>query len=154
SGSGELLLQFNVHDNIIQNNIFVANTQSWLMSNPYTENQNNLVDYNLYFAPAGETDSEWQWKNILYQGFDAYRPGTGNDAHSLFLPAQFADPAANDFHLLETSPARDAGDCTHAPTTDFDGDPRPQGSGCDIGADEFVVSLAFDQFIFVPLVEN
>jgi len=41
-------------------------------------------------------------------------------------------------HLSPGSPAIDTGTCTGAPTTDFEGDPRPAGAGCDIGADEFV----------------
>jgi hypothetical protein len=36
------------------------------------------------------------------------------------------------------SPAIDTGTCTGAPSPDFEGDPRPTGSGCDMGADEFV----------------
>src|SRR5262249_18526359 len=40
--------------------------------------------------------------------------------------------------LMPFSPAIDAGTCTGAPTTDFEGDPRPTGAGCDMGADEFV----------------
>ena len=41
-------------------------------------------------------------------------------------------------HLMAASPAIDAGTCTGAPATDFEGDPRPSGGGCDMGADEFV----------------
>ena len=40
--------------------------------------------------------------------------------------------------LMPSSPAIDTGTCTGAPTTDFEGDPRPTGAGCDMGADEFV----------------
>ena len=36
------------------------------------------------------------------------------------------------------SPLIDAGSCTGAPALDIDGDPRPTGASCDIGADEFV----------------
>jgi len=43
-----------------------------------------------------------------------------------------------DVHLTPLSPMIDAGTCTGAPTTDFEGDPRPSGAGCDMGADEFV----------------
>jgi hypothetical protein len=46
--------------------------------------------------------------------------------------------APSDIHLGAGSPCIDAGTCTGAPTTDFEGDPRPTGAGCDIGADEFV----------------
>ena len=52
-----------------------------------------------------------------------------------------ADPMivrATDFHLSAGSPCIGAGTCTDAPTTDIDGDPRPTGGTCDIGADEFV----------------
>ncbi len=50
-----------------------------------------------------------------------------------------ADPRLTaDLHLRADSPAIDAGTCTGAPATDFDGDTRPAGTTCDIGADEFV----------------
>jgi predicted outer membrane repeat protein len=39
-------------------------------------------------------------------------------------------------HLKPGSPAVDAGTCEGAPGEDFEGTPRPQGAGCDIGADE------------------
>lgn len=42
----------------------------------------------------------------------------------------------NGFALADTSPMIDAGTCTGAPSTDIQGDPRPSGAGCDIGADE------------------
>jgi hypothetical protein len=41
------------------------------------------------------------------------------------------------YELLPGSPLINAGTCTGAPSTDFNGDPRPSGTGCDIGADEF-----------------
>jgi hypothetical protein len=52
-----------------------------------------------------------------------------------------ADPlfvGSRDEHLLPGSPAIDTGTCVGAPVTDFDGDPRPSGTGCDMGADEVV----------------
>ncbi|RME35279.1 MAG: hypothetical protein D6794_09695, partial [Deltaproteobacteria bacterium] len=43
-----------------------------------------------------------------------------------------------DYHLSSLcSPAVDRGTATGAPADDIDGDTRPQGSGIDIGADEF-----------------
>ena len=48
------------------------------------------------------------------------------------------DPKLNRAYEFEAgSPLIDAGTCTGVPSTDFVGDPRPSGTGCDIGADEF-----------------
>jgi hypothetical protein len=46
--------------------------------------------------------------------------------------------SSDDVHLTAASPCVDAGTCTGAPATDFEGDPRPSGTGCDMGADERV----------------
>jgi hypothetical protein len=48
----------------------------------------------------------------------------------------FLDPLRNDYHLLSTSPAIDAGVTLPWIITDLDGSPRPRGAGYDIGAYE------------------
>jgi hypothetical protein len=74
-----------------------------------------------------------------------WRSQTGQDQHStLFdvtqLDAYFADPAGDDWHLASGSPALDASVASlaghGAPTFDFEGNPRPQVGGFDIGCDE------------------
>ena len=61
-------------------------------------------------------------------------PGNGNiNADPLFV-----DPVNGNLHLQSGSPCIDAGTSEGAPNYDIDGDVRPQGSGYDIGADEFV----------------
>jgi hypothetical protein len=42
------------------------------------------------------------------------------------------------YTLSSGSPVIDVGTCAAAPPVDFQGDPRPSGAGCDMGADEFV----------------
>jgi len=59
----------------------------------------------------------------------------------------FVNPDDGDYHIDLSSAARDAG-VDAGVTADIDGDTRPQGSGYDIGADEF--SLQWD--IYLPLV--
>lgn len=51
----------------------------------------------------------------------------------------FVDAANNDYHLTASSSNAivDNATCLSTVTTDFDGDPRPQGAKCDFGADEY-----------------
>ena len=135
-GNGEILLQYDTRRNIIANNILHANQQGYLITNPYTENTDNVVDYNLYFSPMGES-SEWQWQGTYYQGFAAWQSGTGNDSHGLFADPRFVDTSTPDLALRADSPAVDAGDPARAPEGDFLGIPRPQGAGDDMGAYEY-----------------
>jgi hypothetical protein len=134
TGSGEVLLQFQVYDSQLLNNVIVANDQAILMANPYTENAGNVVDGNDWWVRgAPPSAASWQWKNVTYGSFTAYRRGTGNDAHGLF-----ADPRqGTGGRLLPGSPAIDAGIGTPlAGMTDLYGAPRRQGRAIDIGAVE------------------
>lgn len=152
-GNGEILVQFDTRRNIIKNNIVFANDQSLLIANYFTQNSDNVVDYNVYFAPAGAADSEWQWQDVYYQGFEAYRTGTGNDAHSLFAAPQLVDGTAPDLHLQSTSPAINKGEnLAQAGLYDIDGDARIQDGVIDIGADEY--GPGYGAFIYLPLVSH
>ena len=50
----------------------------------------------------------------------------------------FVDAEGDNMHLREGSPVIDRGSSDAAPSSDIDGDTRPQGQGYDIGADEYV----------------
>lgn len=63
----------------------------------------------------------------------------GYDAHALLatsLQQLFVDVGTNNYHLAAGSPAIDAGITVPEVTDDLDGQPRPQGTGYDIGAYE------------------
>ena len=67
------------------------------------------------------------------------------DTSTLVVDPQFVNyqpDGTGDYHLQNTSPAIDAGTSIGAPTTDLDGNPRPQGDGFDIGLYESKVSRA------------
>lgn len=68
---------------------------------------------------------------LFTAGFIFNDLGGNIDADPLFVKKK-------DLHLTAASPARDTGTCVGAPVTDLDGDPRPTGPSCDMGAYEFV----------------
>jgi hypothetical protein len=75
---------------------------------------NYTIDYNLIDGPTDIYGSNYVEGNPL-----------------------FHDSTEGDFHLSAGSPAIDAGSPDDAPDDDYDGAPRPQGKGYDIGAFEF-----------------
>jgi hypothetical protein len=59
--------------------------------------------------------------------------GTWNDLGGNLATAPLL---SSHYELRAGSPLIDAGTCAGAPPSDFEGDPRPSGATCDIGADE------------------
>ena len=90
-----------------------------------------VSDYNVVTDNFSEDDN---WISLA-----AWQTSTGQDANSvLAIPADvFENMANDDYHLLPTSPARNAGTATSAPNVDLDGNPRPVGAAVDIGAYEY-----------------
>ncbi len=62
----------------------------------------------------------------------------------------FVDLANNDYHLTSNSPCIDAGTLTNSPSFDFENNPRPAGTGVDIGAFEYNPSLHVEQILIYP----
>lgn len=75
---------------------------------------------------------------VTTPGVDPQISGDCNFGTSL-LTAPERPGFATDYHLTELTPLsiRDAVDCSPSVTTDIDGDPRPLGTKCDLGADEY-----------------
>lgn len=140
SGTGEFEFQYAPASNTITHNIIVANSQSQLNSDYFKQAiTNNVVDWNLYYAPAGAAASTWMWTNKTYTGFTVYKAATGNDAHSIFADPLFINATNANFHLATNSPAVNAGDTNFVAApgeTDIDLQPRVAFGRTDIGADE------------------
>ena len=133
--SGELILSFDTARNVIKNNIIVTNEQGRFMSNLYSENTANIMNYNLFYAP--NSTGIWMWKNKDYNSLAAYQAATGNDSQAQFIEPELTNPSQGDLHLQTTSPAINAGEnLTTNGSLDIDGQPRLQGAQVDIGADE------------------
>ena len=112
-----------VFDNsIIANNIFYGNVQ-----------------YGIYESDS--VGSNNRYLNNLVDG-NPYGTGmlTGQLVGTVAANPQFVNytgDASGDYHLTSGSPAIGAGTSTDAPSSDFSGGARPQGSRFDIGAYEY-----------------
>ena len=93
--------------------------------------RNNIVSQNnmAQISVAGSSNTV---QNNLIDG-----PGSIIGSGYVIGNPRFVNPSSGDFHIQSISPAIDKGTSTGAPSTDFDGTPRPHGAGYDIGAFEY-----------------
>ncbi|MEM1513481.1 MAG: right-handed parallel beta-helix repeat-containing protein [Candidatus Thermoplasmatota archaeon] len=101
-------------------------------------------DYNIFHNDNLErvisvayTD-EFSSSDIENGKWSSYSNQDVNSLVSFDINSLFVSLNRWDFHLKEGSIAIDAGTPHNAPPIDYDGTPRPQGSGYDIGAYEYV----------------
>jgi hypothetical protein len=138
TGSGELQMQWNMADNIFENNIVYAGPRCLLVLNKSQVDKGQppaAIDHNLYHCVSGPQASIWAGASATVTGFDKYVESTGNDRHSCFSDPRFVDPAKNDFHLRADSPALAAGTTEGVPVgeLDLEGSPRVKSGKIDIG---------------------
>jgi len=139
----ESIASFTYFENIeIVNNVIYGST-SWggitFLNGGTNEYRGNLVcRNNMFWNNAGGSVQGTQVSkftvdhNLFKSGDSIYGTNyiTTNDVG-------WIDAANHDFHLQASSPARDKGSTSAAPSFDFDGITRPQGIGVDIGAFEY-----------------
>jgi hypothetical protein len=138
TGSGEFQMQWNMADNIFENNIVYAGPRCLITLNRSQVDKDHapaVIDHNLYYCASGANASRWAGASATVVGFDKYVEATGNDRHSRFLDPHFVDAAATDFHLQSDSPAIAAGTLDGVPAgqLDLDGSPRIRSGNIDIG---------------------
>lgn len=157
--SGEILIRDDTHNLTIKNNILVASALTNVLIQKDSSNTSGIViDYNLYYAFAGQGDSEWQWKkngNDGYQtGYSGWKSASGQDAHSIWGLATFNKVSGAvgtyDFCYSYGGLPQDKGDpnFTSAPgETDIGGNSRILGIKVDTGAHEVGLPLtAFESW--------
>ena len=138
TGSGEFQMQWNMSDNIFENNIVYAGRRCLITLNRSQADHARppaVVDHNLYYCVSGAEASTWAGASATVTGFEKYVESTGNDRHSRFLDPHFVDVAANNFHLQSDSPAIGAGTTDGVPVGDMDleGSTRVRSEKIDIG---------------------
>lgn len=128
---------------IINNTIYDNGKGSWGggigIFNLETQNlviRNNICSQNLLYqilAEVPDTGFITADYNLIH-GYRSY-PREIYGSNPVTGDPLFISPGT-DFHLQAGSPALDSGSASGAPSTDFDGVARPQGTGYDIGAYE------------------
>jgi len=116
-GGGVVVDNPNTTNLIIRNNIVSQNLNFQIAIE--TSVQNLIIDFNLIDGFRGEFTEEVYGENYV----------EGNP--------KFVNNTGDDFYLQSSSPAIDNGSSAEAPGDDFDGNPRAQGAGYDIGAFEY-----------------
>ena len=116
--------------NVIRNNVFLSGARG---SISFTEDSlpGLSTDYNLYFSKDGWHLFEDDPKQQKYN-FDQFKE-LGGDANSAKGLPVFVDEAAGDYSLADGSPGKDQG-VDSGLTECYDGSPRPEGDGYDMGA--------------------
>ena len=138
TGSGEFQMQWNMVDNVFENNIVYTGPRCLMMLNKFQLDKKRppaIIDHNLYYCASGAQASTWAGASNIVTGFDKYVEATGNDRHSRFSDPHFVDPAKNDFHLQFNSLAIAAGAVDSLPLgeLDLEGSPRFKSGKIDIG---------------------
>jgi parallel beta-helix repeat protein len=132
-----------IYNNTLVNNGYKGTgsdrNQILLSANGTTVIKDNIL-YSSYYSGMieGVLGAEADY-NLYYYTNGAITNGGG--AHSIGKDPLFNNLANQDFHLREMSPAKDAGLTIAEVAKDYDGKTRPQGSGYDIGAYEYVSAI-------------
>ena len=120
-------------------------TQYYPVGAEVDTSSNITMENNIFFNQPGQiiyvkNSTIVSGKNIMYRddGIPLVTTNTYNPINDLWgIDPLFINPALNDFHLQNQSPAIDAGLETENVPNDYEGNPRPIGKGFDIGAYEF-----------------
>lgn len=102
---GQLLLQYNTKNNVIERNVLTAGPSRIFISNYFTTNQKNKLQKNVFHKEKGETGI-WIWKEKEYTSFPKFQKASKSDEKSSYIDPKYQDANKYDFRLKEDSLAR------------------------------------------------
>lgn len=103
---GQLLLQHDTKNNVIERNIFTAGPSRLLIANYFTTNQANKLQKNVFHKEKGKTGI-WVWKEEEYTSFPEFKKASNSDAKSSYIDPKYENENKYDFRLKKDSPAKD-----------------------------------------------
>ncbi|WP_052345693.1 right-handed parallel beta-helix repeat-containing protein [Paucisalibacillus sp. EB02] len=104
-GGGQLLLQHDTKNNVIERNILSAGPSRIFIANYFTTNQENKLQKNVFHKEKGETGI-WIWKEEEYTSFHEFKKASKSDEKSSYLDPRYQNANNYDFRLKKDSPAK------------------------------------------------
>lgn len=101
---GQLLLQHDTQNNVIEKNILTAGTSRIFIANYFTSNRKNKLKRNVFHKENGE-DGIWIWKEKEYDSFSKFKTASKSDSKSSYLDPKYKSVDKYDFRLEKDSPA-------------------------------------------------
>ena len=130
----------NAADSLYMVNCVLASGENIGLAFEQMNVENYQGDYNLFHNDSERAIVIGYEDEFSLDQLNEWQAYSGQDEHSLVthsISELFADSAAQpDYHLSGNSLAVDNGTSKDAPAEDYEGKPRPQGKGYDIGAYE------------------
>lgn len=102
---GQLLLQHDVKNNVIEKNILTAGPSRLFIVNYFTTNQDNKLIKNVFHKEKGKTGI-WVWKEEEYTSFPKFKIISKSDAKSSYLDPTYINADKYNFKLKKDSPAK------------------------------------------------
>jgi len=129
----------NAADSLYMVNCILASGENIGLAFEQMNVENYQGDYNLFHNDSERAIVIGYEDEFSLDQLNEWQAYSGQDEHSLVthsISELFADSAQPDYHLSGNSLAVDNGTSKDAPAEDYEGKPRPQGKGYDIGAYE------------------
>lgn len=102
---GQLLLQHDTKNNVIEKNILTAGPSRIFISNYFTTNQENKLQKNVFHKEKGEKGI-WIWKEEEYTSFPKFKKASISDEKSIYLDPRYQNANKYDFRLKKDSPVK------------------------------------------------
>ncbi|MGE6376790.1 DUF1565 domain-containing protein [Peribacillus muralis] len=102
---GQLLLQHDISNNVIEKNILTAGPSRIFIANYFTTNKENKLLKNVFHEEKGKKGI-WVWKEKEYTSFSKFKKASKSDEKSSYVDPEYKNPNKKDFRLKRDSPVK------------------------------------------------
>ncbi|WP_404456504.1 right-handed parallel beta-helix repeat-containing protein [Oceanobacillus kapialis] len=101
-GGGQLLMQHDTKDNIIEKNILTAGPSNLFIANYFKTNEGNTLSRNVFHKEKDKA-AVWVWKDEAITTFSDFKTASNSDAQTSYINLDYIDPEKGDFRLAESN---------------------------------------------------